>query len=72
MNAFMTTQFLYTLDAWMFHIQKANQYIKHTHQKILMRTVNKHHETSFNGVLTIRQQFSVFNNKIFRNFYKNC
>ena len=26
----MTTQLLYTLDAWMFHIQKANQYIKHT------------------------------------------
>ena len=53
----MTTQFLYTLHAWMFHNQKANQYIKHTHRKILLRTVNKHHETSFNGVLTIRQQF---------------
>ena len=26
----MTTQFLYTLDAWMLHIQKAHQYIKHT------------------------------------------
>ena len=59
MNAFMTTQFLYTLDAWMFHIQKANQYIKHTHThtQILLRIANKHHETSFNGVLTIRQQF---------------
>ena len=53
----MTTQFLHTLDAWMFHIQKANQYIKYTHTKILLRIVNKYHETSFNGVLTIRQQF---------------
>ena len=26
----MTTQFLYTLDAWMFHNQKANQYFKQT------------------------------------------
>ena len=52
----MTTQFLYTLDAQMFHNQKANQYIKHT-QKTLLRIVNKDHESSFNGVLTIRQQF---------------
>ena len=43
-----------------------------THKKKLWRIVNKDHETSFNGVLTIKQQFKVFNNKIFRNLCQNC
>ena len=32
MNTFMTTQFLYTLDAWMFHNQKLTSKLS-THNK---------------------------------------
>ena len=56
MNTFMTTQVLYTPDAWTFHNQKTNQYINRT-QKLLLRIVHKDHESSFNGILTIREQF---------------
>ena len=41
----------------MFHNQKPNQYINRT-QKILLRIVNKDHESSFNRILTIRQYFN--------------
>ena len=40
----------------MFHNQEPNQYINRT-QKIVLRILKKHHESSFNGILTIRQQF---------------
>ena len=48
--------FFYTTDARMFHNQEPNQYINRT-QKIVLRILKKHHESSFNGILTIRQQF---------------
>ena len=32
MNTFMTTQFVYTLDPWMFHSQKTKKYINSTHK----------------------------------------
>ena len=56
MNTFMTTQFLHTPDAWMLHNQKPNQYINRI-QKILLKIVNKDHESSYTVILTIRQQF---------------
>ena len=40
----------------MFRNQEPNQYINRT-QKIVLRILKKHHESSFNGILTIRQQF---------------
>ena len=40
----------------MFHNQEPNQHINRT-QKIVLRILKKHHESSFNGILTIRQQF---------------
>ena len=52
----MTTQFLYTPDAWMFHNQKPNQYTSRT-QKILLKIVNKDHESFSTAILTVRQQF---------------
>ena len=52
----MTTQFLHTPDAWMLHNQKPNQYINRI-QKILLKIVNKDHESSYTVILTIRQQF---------------
>ena len=57
MNTFMTTQFLYTPDAWMFHNQKPNQYINRIQKKILLKIVNKDHESSSTVILTIKQQF---------------
>ena len=53
----MTTQFLYTPDAWMFHNQKPNQYINRIQKKILLKIVNKDHESSSTVILTIKQQF---------------
>ena len=52
----MTTHFLYTPDAWMFHNQKPNQYINRI-QKILLKIANKDHESSSTVILTIEQQF---------------
>ena len=40
----------------MFRNQEPNQYINRT-QKIVLRILKKHHESSFSGILTIRQQF---------------
>ena len=54
MNTFMTTQFLYTTDAWIFHNQEPNQYIN---LKILLRILNKDHESSFNEIPTIKHLF---------------
>ena len=51
----MSTQFLYTPDAWRFHNQKPDQYINRT-QKIYLRIVNKDPESSFCGIKTIRKQ----------------
>ena len=49
----MTTQFLYTPDAWMFHNQNPNHYI-HRIQKILLKIVNKDHEYFSFVILRIR------------------
>ena len=55
MNTFLTISFLYTPNAWMFQNQKPNQYINRT-QKLLLRIVNKNHESSVSGILAIQQQ----------------
>ena len=56
MNTLMTTQFLCILDSCMFHNQKTDQYINRT-QKNSVENVNKDHESSFNRIFTVRQQF---------------
>ena len=42
----------------MFQNQKPNQYIKRT-QKLLLRIVNKDHESSVSGILAMRQQLLI-------------
>ena len=51
----MSTQFLYTPDACMFHNQKPDQYINRI-QKIYLRIVNKYPESSFCAIKTMRKQ----------------
>ena len=51
----MSTQFLYTPDACMFHNQKPDQYINRI-QKIYLRIVNKDPESSFCAIKTMRKQ----------------
>ena len=72
MNTFMTTQFLYTLDAWMFHNQKPNQYISTAHKKNTFDNCQARSRIFFQYNSHNKATIFIFTNKILRNLYQNC
>ena len=70
MNTFMTTQFLYTLDAWMFHNQKPNQYISTAHKKNTFDNCQARSRIFFQCNSHNKATIFIFTNKILPELFK--